>query len=54
MQVQGSPFKLTGYLKQVISDYSETTETCDTVMERESCGLSGDNFESCEKLPYVA
>ena len=54
MFLQGSPFKLTGYLKQVFSDYSETTETCDTAMEREFCGLSRDNFENCEKLPYEA
>ena len=52
--LQGSPFKLTGYWKQVFSDYSETTETCDTAMERKFCGLFEDNLENCEKLPYEA
>ena len=36
-RVQGSPFKFTGHLKQVSSAYSETTETCNTGIEREFC-----------------
>ena len=35
--LQGSPFKFTGYLKHVSSAYSETTETCNTGIERKFC-----------------
>ena len=31
-----------------------TTETCNTAIEREFCGLSEDYFENCEKLSYEA
>ena len=37
-----------------ISAYNEATETCYTVMEREFCGLFGDDFENCEKSSYEA
>ena len=30
------------------------TETCNTAIKREFCGLSSDYFENCEKLSYEA
>ena len=34
--------------------YKNTTETCNTAMEREFCRLFGDIFKNCEKLSYGA
>jgi len=39
IDLQGSPFKFTHYLKQVSSAYSEATGTCNTGIEREFCWL---------------
>ena len=41
-------------LKHCQSTNREVTEMCNTAIEREFCGLFGDNFENCEKLSYEA
>ena len=41
------------FLKK-ISAYNEATETCNTVMERKFCRLSGDSFLDSEKSCYEA